>query len=169
MTVPSDCNVINGLPGLGSDILLDVLSEFRLVPDAASFFGINSKTLNLKNHARFCRIVETLYYPINILNLNPDIQNITDIDGIQKMISNLRSNYNCISLDQVLEDGIWQMECEFKDTRYYSTVGIVRDSYEIPINDMPEICLELCAMKEHQSKEMLHTAIIRLQDKNLIH
>lgn len=60
MTVPTEYNVIGGLIGLGPDILLDVLSEIRLVPNAVQFIGSCKKTLQLINHSRFYGIIESL-------------------------------------------------------------------------------------------------------------
>ncbi|KAA6310530.1 MAG: hypothetical protein EZS28_056298, partial [Streblomastix strix] len=39
MEVPSDYNIIGGLLGLGPDILLEILSELRLIPNAVQFLG----------------------------------------------------------------------------------------------------------------------------------
>ncbi|KAA6322729.1 MAG: hypothetical protein EZS28_054400, partial [Streblomastix strix] len=115
----SEYNVINGLPGLGPDIMLEILSELRLIPDAIHIIGINKITLQLKNHDRFYKIIESLSFPIQLIN--PDLQEIDFIDvddvrkKIRKKISNKISkkiNYKTItvSLDQVLENGIWQIE-----------------------------------------------------------
>jgi hypothetical protein len=60
MSVPTEFNVIGGLCGIGPDIMLEVLSECRLISNAVQFIGVNKKTLNLKNHARFFKIIETL-------------------------------------------------------------------------------------------------------------
>ncbi|KAA6371436.1 MAG: hypothetical protein EZS28_033036, partial [Streblomastix strix] len=57
---PSDYNVIGGLLGLGEYILLEILSELKLVPDSIQFIGTCNKTLQLKNHPRFYQIIETL-------------------------------------------------------------------------------------------------------------
>ncbi|KAA6396385.1 MAG: hypothetical protein EZS28_008092 [Streblomastix strix] len=37
MTVPKEYNIIDGLPGLGPDIMLELLSEFRLISNAVQF------------------------------------------------------------------------------------------------------------------------------------
>lgn len=60
MTVPSEYNVIGGLLGLGEYIYLEILSEIRLISNAIQFLGVCKKTLQLKNHARFYKIMETL-------------------------------------------------------------------------------------------------------------
>ncbi|KAA6390705.1 MAG: hypothetical protein EZS28_013766 [Streblomastix strix] len=86
MQVPIEYNVTGGLIGLGPDILLEVLSTMRLIPDAIQFIGINKKMMQLKNHSRFIRIIETLNYPIAIHNPDPIDVDFTDIDEVQKMI-----------------------------------------------------------------------------------
>ncbi|KAA6402654.1 MAG: hypothetical protein EZS28_001815 [Streblomastix strix] len=126
----SEYNVINGLPGLGPDILLEILSELRLIPDAIHIIGINKKTLQLQNHDRFYKIIESLSFPIQLIN--PDLQEIDfiDVDDVRKKISKKISNkiskkinYKniTVSLSQVLENGI----------------GIVRDTYNIPDDTNP--------------------------------
>ncbi|KAA6403740.1 MAG: hypothetical protein EZS28_000736 [Streblomastix strix] len=55
----------------------------------------------------------------------------TDIDGVMKKLSKKIQQYNVVSLDQNLDDGVWELETEF-DNNSGSAVGIVRDSYNIP-------------------------------------
>ncbi|KAA6368791.1 MAG: hypothetical protein EZS28_035683 [Streblomastix strix] len=59
-----------------------------------------------------------------------------DIDGIQKRITKKQSKYNTISLSQVMEDGIWSIESEFSNN--YASIGIVKDSFNIPVNIHPD-------------------------------
>ncbi|KAA6390644.1 MAG: hypothetical protein EZS28_013832 [Streblomastix strix] len=80
MAVPHEYNVLNGLLGLGPDILLDILTEIRLVPDATQFVGINKKTLQLMKHDRFAKIFEQLNYPISIQDTDPQDFVLADID-----------------------------------------------------------------------------------------
>ncbi|KAA6363884.1 MAG: hypothetical protein EZS28_040588 [Streblomastix strix] len=120
MSVPTEFNVIGGLPGLGPDIMLEVLSECRLISNAVQFIGVNKKTLNLKNHARFFKIIKTL-----------------NVDGIMKKICKKNCEYYTVSLTQILENGIWQMEAEFNNSDNWAAIGIVRDTYNIPANTHP--------------------------------
>ncbi|KAA6395091.1 MAG: hypothetical protein EZS28_009375 [Streblomastix strix] len=131
MSVPTEFNVIGGLPGLGPDIMLEVLSECRLISNAVQFVGVNKKTLNIKNHARFFKIIETLNYPISIINNDPSEIVFSDIDGIMKKISKKNDEWITVSLTQILENGIWQMEAEFNNSSDWAVVGIVRDTYNI--------------------------------------
>ncbi|KAA6355005.1 MAG: hypothetical protein EZS28_049468, partial [Streblomastix strix] len=78
--------------------------------------GVNKKTLNLKNHARFFKIIETLNYPIQIINNDPPEIVFSDIDGIMKKISKKNIKWTTVSLTQILENGIWQMEAEFNNS-----------------------------------------------------
>ncbi|KAA6381465.1 MAG: hypothetical protein EZS28_023008 [Streblomastix strix] len=113
MTVPKEYNVICGLLGLGPDIMLELLSEIRLVQNAVQF----------------------LDYPISIINKDPGYVELIDIDVIQKMIIK-RINGDCtISLIQVIDNGIWSLEAMFQNTGGYGVaIGIVRNSYDIPAN-----------------------------------
>ncbi|KAA6364015.1 MAG: hypothetical protein EZS28_040457, partial [Streblomastix strix] len=89
MTVPSEYNVINGLLGLGPDIMLEILSEIRFILDAQHFLGV----------------------PVSIINNDPDEIVFSDVDGIMKTISKKTYyRYVTISLTQVLQNGIWQMK-----------------------------------------------------------
>ncbi|KAA6373289.1 MAG: hypothetical protein EZS28_031185 [Streblomastix strix] len=133
MTVPNEYNVIGGLAGVGPDVLLVVLSEFRLISNAVQFLGVCKKTHKLMKHSRFMKIVEQLNYPISIINKDPDCVYLIDIDGVQKKIQ--KKNYprwSTISLDQVLNNGIWSFEVMFQNTYGDAAIGIVRDSYDIP-------------------------------------
>ncbi|KAA6394962.1 MAG: hypothetical protein EZS28_009511 [Streblomastix strix] len=132
MTVPSDYNIIGGLPGVGPDALLELLSELRLISNAVQFLGVCNKTHQLMNHQRFMKIIETLSYPIAIINKEPGDVEFIDIDGVQKKINKKKDECNTISLDQVLENGIWTLETMFQITYGNAAIGIVRDSYDIP-------------------------------------
>ncbi|KAA6388211.1 MAG: hypothetical protein EZS28_016263 [Streblomastix strix] len=134
MEVPSEYNIIGGLLGLGPDILLEILSELRLIPNAVQFLGVCKKTHQLMNHQRFMKIIETLSYPIAIINKIPEDVEFIDIDGVQKKIYKKKGGENTISLVQVLDNGIWTMEAMFQHSRVngYAAIGIVRDSYDIP-------------------------------------
>ncbi|KAA6390642.1 MAG: hypothetical protein EZS28_013830 [Streblomastix strix] len=118
---PHEYNVLNGLLGLGPDILLDILSEIRLIPDATQFVGINKKTLQLMKHDRFAKIFEQLNYPISIQDTDPQDFLLADIDGVQKKISKKMDKLNTVSLTQVLEN----------------VIGIIEDSYVIPAGASP--------------------------------
>ncbi|KAA6364880.1 MAG: hypothetical protein EZS28_039593, partial [Streblomastix strix] len=42
-----------------------------------------------------------------------------------------------VSLTQILENGIWQMEAEFNNSYNIAAIGIVRDTYNIPADTHP--------------------------------
>ncbi|KAA6361294.1 MAG: hypothetical protein EZS28_043179, partial [Streblomastix strix] len=132
MEVPSEYNIIGGLLGLGPDILLEILSELRLIPNAVQFLGVCNKTHQLMNHQRFMTIIETLSYPIEIINKDPDCAEFIDINCAQKKINKKKDESNTISLVQVLNNGIWTLEALFSNTEGFAAIGIVRDSYDIP-------------------------------------
>ncbi|KAA6379067.1 MAG: hypothetical protein EZS28_025406 [Streblomastix strix] len=132
MEVPSEYNIIGGLLGLGPDILLEILSELRLIPNAVQFLGVCNRTHQLMNHQRFMKIIETLSYPIAIINKIPEDVEFIDIDGVQKLIYKKEQGSNTISLVQVLDNVIWSLETMFQITYGNAAIGIVRDSYDIP-------------------------------------
>ncbi|KAA6384638.1 MAG: hypothetical protein EZS28_019835 [Streblomastix strix] len=71
-------------------------------------------------------------FPIAIINKDPDCYEFIYIDGYQKKINKKKNERNTISLVQVLDNGIWTLEALFQNTGGYATIGIVRDSYDIP-------------------------------------
>ncbi|KAA6391488.1 MAG: hypothetical protein EZS28_012985 [Streblomastix strix] len=113
MAFPKDYNVIGGLLGLGEYILLEILSELILIPNAVQFLGI----ILLKSSTKI----------LMILNLQIFI-------FIKRQI---RKKYgdNTISLVHILQNGIWSLELMFQNMGGYgAAIGIVRDSYGIPAN-----------------------------------
>ncbi|KAA6404080.1 MAG: hypothetical protein EZS28_000382 [Streblomastix strix] len=134
MTVPNEYNIIDGLAGVGPDVLLVVLSEIRLISNAVQFLGVCKKTQKLMKHSRFMKIVEQLNYPISIINKDPGYVYLIDIDDVQKKINMIDFGKSTISLDQVLNNGIWSLEAMLQSTYGDADIGIVRDSYDIPAN-----------------------------------
>ncbi|KAA6393899.1 MAG: hypothetical protein EZS28_010569, partial [Streblomastix strix] len=78
MAVPKDYNVIDGMIGLGPDILLEVLSEMTSIRDVQQvipffafsalqaclyeyfqFLGVQKKTFGLKDHGRLTKSTES--------------------------------------------------------------------------------------------------------------
>ncbi|KAA6355771.1 MAG: hypothetical protein EZS28_048702, partial [Streblomastix strix] len=70
-------------------------------------------------------------------NNDPDEIIFTDVDGVKKKISKKNNKYVTVSLTQILENGIWQMEAEFNNSDNWAAIGIVRDTYNIPANTHP--------------------------------
>ncbi|KAA6376429.1 MAG: hypothetical protein EZS28_028043 [Streblomastix strix] len=68
---------------------------------------------------------------------DPSDWQFADIDGIQKRITKKQDKYNTVSLSQVMEDGIWSMESEFYLPSGNASIGIVKDSFNIPVNIAP--------------------------------
>ncbi|KAA6384691.1 MAG: hypothetical protein EZS28_019783 [Streblomastix strix] len=139
MSVPDEYNVIGGLLGLGPDILLEILSELRLISNAVQFIGICKKIYILKDHDRFYKIMGTLNYPIEIYSSCPSDIEFIDIDGVQKKITKKQEKFNIVSINQNLEEGIWSFETIFISSKCQGNggVGIVRDSYNIPVDANP--------------------------------
>ncbi|KAA6325558.1 MAG: hypothetical protein EZS28_054054, partial [Streblomastix strix] len=54
-----------------------------------------------------------------------------------KKISKKTDKFVTVSLTQVLENGIWQMEVEFNNSKNWAAIGIARDTYNIPANIHP--------------------------------
>ncbi|KAA6354699.1 MAG: hypothetical protein EZS28_049774, partial [Streblomastix strix] len=96
-------------------------------------------------------------FPITIINPDRSQINIIDeVGGIKKIIKTQHKN-NCISLSQVLENGVYSMEAVFQDTdNEWMGVGIVQDSYNIPASSRP-----------NQSPHSEHMAVYGAQNTNL--
>ncbi|KAA6398478.1 MAG: hypothetical protein EZS28_006003 [Streblomastix strix] len=110
--VPKEYNIINGLIGLGPDIMLDILSEMIFIPNAIQFVG----------------------YPIAVHNPDPIDIEFSDGDGVMKRITKKQNNWNTISLTQILDNGITSLEVEFNTVQCdgNEAIGIVRNSFSIP-------------------------------------
>ncbi|KAA6402665.1 MAG: hypothetical protein EZS28_001811 [Streblomastix strix] len=77
-------------------------------------------------------------FPISIINSDPQQFEFSDIDGVKKKLTKKLRDYGTVSLTQVLENGVWQMETEFSNgSEGVAGIGIVRDSYNIPIKTCP--------------------------------
>ncbi|KAA6377537.1 MAG: hypothetical protein EZS28_026935 [Streblomastix strix] len=76
-------------------------------------------------------------YPIQIINNDPPEIIFSDVDGAMKKISKKNNNNTSVSLTQILENGIWQMEAEFSNSDNVAAIGIVRDTYNIPAKAHP--------------------------------
>lgn len=56
---------------------------------------------------------------IEIINKDPDMIELTITDGVYS-IKKKGEDWSTVSLAQILENGIWMLEAEFKDTNGYS-------------------------------------------------
>ncbi|KAA6403110.1 MAG: hypothetical protein EZS28_001357 [Streblomastix strix] len=74
---------------------------------------------------------------ISIRNLDARDIDFIDADGQSKKIVKKRSKYNTVSFESVLDDGIWSLEAQFQNTDKMAAIGIVRDSYNIPVGACP--------------------------------
>ncbi|KAA6389426.1 MAG: hypothetical protein EZS28_015046 [Streblomastix strix] len=109
-----------------------------LITNAVQFLGVNKKTFQLMKHSRFTKIIEELDYPISVFNQDPKNAEFIDIDGVQKMLKILKQNCHTFPLTQVLENGIWTIETIFGNSKsQFVAVGIVQDSYIIPLGAYP--------------------------------
>ncbi|KAA6358252.1 MAG: hypothetical protein EZS28_046221, partial [Streblomastix strix] len=59
MAVPKEYNVVQGLIGLGPDIMLELLTDMTSVRDVQNFLAVDKSTLVLKDHERFSKATET--------------------------------------------------------------------------------------------------------------
>ncbi|KAA6388748.1 MAG: hypothetical protein EZS28_015728 [Streblomastix strix] len=78
-------------------------------------------------------------FPIDIIKVDPDDFDLIDVDGRQKKIVKIKDKYcSTVSLSQVIEDGIWSIEIQFANDGETGGIGIVEDSYSVPIGARPE-------------------------------
>ncbi|KAA6369454.1 MAG: hypothetical protein EZS28_035019, partial [Streblomastix strix] len=105
--------------------------------------NIQLKTQNKKQKEEIVNLnfKQSSNYPITIINQDPSYFDLTDIDDIMKKISKKKENEYCnVSLTQILENGVWEIEIEFNGNDMIA-VGIVRDSFnlktEVAVNYSP--------------------------------
>ncbi|KAA6372210.1 MAG: hypothetical protein EZS28_032263, partial [Streblomastix strix] len=67
-------------------------------------------------------------FPIAIHNPDPSDIDFSDIDGRMKKITKKEYKDNTISLTQVLENGIWEIETEFSGNLELTCIGVMKDS-----------------------------------------
>ncbi|KAA6361720.1 MAG: hypothetical protein EZS28_042754 [Streblomastix strix] len=92
--------------------------------------------------------------PISIINQDPSDIKLIGMDGLKKKIIKKQNKWNTISLSQVLEDGIWEMESEFTNDNH-AAIGIVRDSHNL-----------ISGVAANESPNNQHTAILFNQSWN---
>ncbi|KAA6357497.1 MAG: hypothetical protein EZS28_046976, partial [Streblomastix strix] len=68
-------------------------------------------------------------FPIAIHNPDPSDIDFSDIDGKMKKITKKEYKNNTISLSQILENGIWEIETEFSGDLDYPCIGVMKDSF----------------------------------------
>ncbi|KAA6354068.1 MAG: hypothetical protein EZS28_050405, partial [Streblomastix strix] len=68
-------------------------------------------------------------FPIAIHNPDPSDIDFSDIDGRMKKITKKQDKDNTISLTQVLENGIWEIETEFSGDHKWTCIGVMKDSF----------------------------------------
>ncbi|KAA6323410.1 MAG: hypothetical protein EZS28_054320, partial [Streblomastix strix] len=68
-------------------------------------------------------------FPIAIHNPDPSDIDFSDIDGRMKKITMKEYKDNTISLSQILENGIWEIETEFSGDHNYTCIGVMKDSF----------------------------------------
>ncbi|KAA6326356.1 MAG: hypothetical protein EZS28_053962, partial [Streblomastix strix] len=68
-------------------------------------------------------------FPIAIHNPDPSDIDFSDIDGIMKKITKIQEKHNTISLTEILENGIWEIETEFSGDLDQTCIGVMKDSF----------------------------------------
>ncbi|KAA6377648.1 MAG: hypothetical protein EZS28_026825 [Streblomastix strix] len=112
-------------------------SEQEKVRKEEELLIMKSENEQLKEQYEILKSKQSQDFPIAIINPDPLEISFSDINGIMKKISKKQDKYNTVSISQVLENGIWSMEAEFKNTKIYATIGIVEDSFNIPPEAYP--------------------------------
>ncbi|KAA6362192.1 MAG: hypothetical protein EZS28_042281 [Streblomastix strix] len=97
----------------------------------------NIEKLKPKQETQKKQSSPTQDYPISIINNDPQNIVLSDVDGVMKKISKKNIKLTTVSLTQILENGIWQMEAEFNNSQNCAAIGIVRDTYNIPTDTHP--------------------------------
>ncbi|KAA6368911.1 MAG: hypothetical protein EZS28_035563 [Streblomastix strix] len=110
--------------------------------------SLKTENENLKEQIEKMKPKLPLDSPISIINQDPSDIQIVDIDGLKKKIIKKQDKWNTISLSQVVEDGIWEMESEFTNDNY-AAIGIVHDSHNL-----------VAGKAATENPNSLHTAIL---------
>ncbi|KAA6385772.1 MAG: hypothetical protein EZS28_018700 [Streblomastix strix] len=77
-------------------------------------------------------------FPIAIINPDQQDFDFADIDGNQKkIIKKTGRTQRAVSLTQVLEHGIWELEVQFSNGGNNGGIGIIRDTYILPAGTDP--------------------------------
>ncbi|KAA6372240.1 MAG: hypothetical protein EZS28_032234 [Streblomastix strix] len=74
-------------------------------------------------------------FPIAIHNPDPSDIDFSDIDGRMKKITKKQSKYNSVSLTQVIENGIWEIETEFTGDLRATCIGVMKNSHNFSAGD----------------------------------
>ncbi|KAA6386155.1 MAG: hypothetical protein EZS28_018317, partial [Streblomastix strix] len=62
MALPQDYNVINEFPGLGHNVLLEIISELNDLHDIRQLLTVSKMTYNVIYHERFIHTLETILF-----------------------------------------------------------------------------------------------------------
>ncbi|KAA6370263.1 MAG: hypothetical protein EZS28_034210 [Streblomastix strix] len=74
---------------------------------------------------------------IAFINQDPTDFELSDVDVNMKRLTKKQTKHSTISLNQVLENGIWSLEAQFENSSSNpGALGIVRDTYTIPAGDV---------------------------------
>ncbi|KAA6396268.1 MAG: hypothetical protein EZS28_008204 [Streblomastix strix] len=160
MTVPKEYNVIDGMIGLGPDILLEVLSEMTSIRDVQQFLGVDKKTFALKEHARFAKSTETALKDragvrILIVKRLPQVAAVVNPDRTEEDKSEVKTLIVDIRTLKT-ENPTVESQRFKKFALIYSNQRIDNNNSfyawaAIYINGIGQLKAELCIMPEHYS------------------
>ncbi|KAA6392568.1 MAG: hypothetical protein EZS28_011904 [Streblomastix strix] len=83
-------------------------------------------------------------FPIAIHYPDPSDIDFSDIDGKMKKITKKQNKCNTISLSQILENGIWEIETEFSGNLNGICIGVMKDSFNFSAGQHSTNCSYQC-------------------------
>ncbi|KAA6381107.1 MAG: hypothetical protein EZS28_023367, partial [Streblomastix strix] len=92
-------------------------------------------------------------FPIAIHNPDPSDIDFSDIDGIMKKITKKQDKPNTISLTEILENGIWEIETEFSVDLDSICIGVMKDSFNFTAGQHSSNCSDECV--SYSSKQWI--------------
>ncbi|KAA6360480.1 MAG: hypothetical protein EZS28_043993 [Streblomastix strix] len=113
--------------------MLETLTEMIFFGNVVQFLGVCQKTLKLKNHDRFLKIIETLKVLFVMKNPDPETVIFEQVDGILSKVKQNKDGERVIELDPVITDGIYLFEIIYEKIRdnYCQGPGIMKASYAV--------------------------------------
>ncbi|KAA6333095.1 MAG: hypothetical protein EZS28_053208, partial [Streblomastix strix] len=95
-------------------------------------------------------------FPIAIHNPDPSDIDFSDIDGRMKKITKKQNKYNIISLTEILENGIWEIETEFSGDLNCTCIGVMKDSFNFTAGyhstQYSRQCVSYCSKQYYSGK-----------------
>ncbi|KAA6400333.1 MAG: hypothetical protein EZS28_004135 [Streblomastix strix] len=122
----NEYNVDGSLLGLGSDILLDIMSEMELPQDVRQFLALCQKIYKLKDHPRFEKIIQSIVQITPVFIIMEASQGCVEKN---KFIHTGENECCTIAIEPAISEGIVRIDLIFENTSYSCILGVADASY----------------------------------------